>query len=329
MSKYIIEGNINFQEELYKLLDEDSENEDELCQITGLHLKDKYVTLECKHHFNYDALYNEICKQKFEFKTYDPNTLAKKDLQKFRDSKLDYFIKCPYCRNIQFTILPYYEELELEKIYGINSLDKTLPNTVIMHNPSNNYTYPYQSNSHYGNPTYTFMCWGVQFKFGECCEKINNFGDTCQQKYVSTIPNTQLSYCKLHYRLGVRKYKISEKKKILNKKIEKNKEKEYKMNEKKILLELMNNEREAKGLPPLKRLTQIVKKKVTNIVEQQGQEIPLYVPEEELGCNAILKSGLNKGNKCGCKKIELNGLCKRHSSKDEKTKELKVTTNVL
>ena len=205
MSKYIIEGNINFQEELYKLLDEDSENEDELCQITGLHLKDKHVTLECKHHFNYDALYNEICKQKFEFKTYDPNTLTKKDLQKCRDSKLDYFIKCPYCRNIQFTILPYYEELELKKIYGINSLDKTLPNTVIMHNPSNNYTYPYQ----------------------------------------------------------------------------------------------------------------------------QGQQIPLYVPEEELGCNAILKSGPNKGNKCGCKKIEANGLCKRHSPKDDKNDELKVEKNVL
>ena len=31
MSKYTIEGNINFQEELYKLLDEESDNEDELC----------------------------------------------------------------------------------------------------------------------------------------------------------------------------------------------------------------------------------------------------------------------------------------------------------
>ena len=39
MSKYVIEGNINFNQELYKLLDEDSDNEDELCQITGLELK--------------------------------------------------------------------------------------------------------------------------------------------------------------------------------------------------------------------------------------------------------------------------------------------------
>ena len=120
MSKYTIEGNINFQEELYKLLDEESDNEDELCQITGLPLKDKFVTLECNHHFNYDAVYKEIYKQKYEFKTYDLNSLQKNDLQKFRDSKLDYFIKCPYCRNLQFTILPYYEELGLKEIYGIN-----------------------------------------------------------------------------------------------------------------------------------------------------------------------------------------------------------------
>lgn len=127
MEKYKIEGNINFQEELYKMLDEESDDEEQLCQITRLPLKDKYVTLECKHHFNYDSLYREICKQKYEFKTYEPKSLSKKDLQKFRDSKLDYFIKCPYCRNIQFTVLPYYKELSLKKIYGINSLDKPKP----------------------------------------------------------------------------------------------------------------------------------------------------------------------------------------------------------
>ena len=126
MTNYTIEGNIHFQTELYKLLNEDSDDEDNLCQITGLELIDKYITLECGHKFNYKALYTEICKQRFEFKTYDPNLLTKKDQLKFRESKLDYFIKCPYCRNIQFTVLPYYEELGLTKIYGINSLDKQL-----------------------------------------------------------------------------------------------------------------------------------------------------------------------------------------------------------
>lgn len=309
MSKYTIEGNINFQEELYKLLDEDSENEneDELCQITGLPLKDKHVILECKHHFNYDALFKEICMQKYTFKTYVSHTLPKKDLQKFCDSKLDYFIKCPYCRNIQFTILPYYQDLGLKKIYGINSLDKTLPDTIIIPNPIDSF------------PEILHPC---------CCKIINSFGDTCYQKYkIEIIPNTQLYYCVYHYREGLKKYKMSEKKKIMDARLALKKEKEDKINERKKLMDEKNAEREAKGLPQLKRLP-VIKKKVDNIVEQ-GQLIQQYVPEEDNGCSAILKSGPNKGNKCGCKKIEANGLCKRHSPKDDKNDELKVEKNVL
>jgi hypothetical protein len=324
MSKYTIEGNINFQEELYKLLDEESDNEDECCQITGLPLKDKYVNLECNHHFNYDALYKEIYKQKYEFRTYDVNALSKKDLQKFRDSKLDYFIKCPYCRNLQFTVLPYYNELGLKEIYGINSLDKTLPNTVILHNH-------HSSGPYYGDPNYTFNMYGVTFKSGTCCyvtetgnKGINN---KCIYQYVSTIPNTELTYCKYHYRTGLRNHKKSEKNKIMAAKAALYKEKQEKMNERKKLLEEKNAEREAKGLPPLKRLP-IIKKKVENVVEQ-GQTIQAYVPEEDVGCKAILKSGPNKGKECGCKKIEANGLCKRHLPKEEIKDEFQAVKNVL
>ena len=39
MLRYTIEGNINFQDELYKLLDIDSDDEDKLCQIKILKLK--------------------------------------------------------------------------------------------------------------------------------------------------------------------------------------------------------------------------------------------------------------------------------------------------
>ncbi len=323
MSKYTIEGNINFHDELYKLLDEESDNEDELCQITGLPLKDKFVTLECKHNFNYDALYKEIYKQKYEFKTYDIHTLQKKDLLKFRDSKLDYFIKCPYCRNLQFTVLPYYEELGLKEIYGINSLDKNLPNTIIMHNGETHYS----SQPYYGDADYTFNMYGMTFKFGTCCND-NNLGSKCNVKYVAYIPNTELSYCKYHYRVGLRNYKKSEKNKIMAAKAAAYKEREEKMNERKKLLEEKNAEREAKGLHPLKRLP-IIKKKVENVVEQ-GQTIQQYVPDDEqTGCKAILKSGPNKGNECGCKKIDANGLCKRHSPKDEINNELKLDKNVL
>ena len=57
MLKYTIEENINFKDELYKLLDVESDDEDNLCQITGGQLTDKHVIIECNHHFNYDALY--------------------------------------------------------------------------------------------------------------------------------------------------------------------------------------------------------------------------------------------------------------------------------
>lgn len=317
MSKYTIEGNINFQEELYKLLDEESDNEDELCQITGLPLTDKHVILECNHHFNYDALYKEIFRQKYEFKTYDPNTLIKKELQKISDSKLDYFIKCPYCRNLQFTILPYYEELGLKEIYGINSLDKTLPNTILLSNSYSNY----QPKPYYGSPNYTFCVFGITFKYGACCAKIKS-GDTCSQQYVAIIPELQSSYCRYHYRRAFNSYKMSERNKILDAKKAAKKEKEDKINERKKQLEDMNLERESKGLTPLKRLP-VLKKKLENIVEQQGQPIQQYVPEDDGGCNAILKSGPNKGKPCGCKKIEANGLCKRHSPKDEQNNEQK------
>jgi hypothetical protein len=137
-------------------------------------------------------------------------------------------------------------------------------------------------------------------------------------QYVSTIPNTELAYCKYHYRNGLKNYKMSEKKKIM----------EEKINERKKLLEEKNAEREAKGLTPLKRLP-IIKKKIENVVEQ-GQPIQSYVPEQEqLGCTAILKSGPNKGKECGCKKIATNGLCKRHVAKEEINNELKFDKNVL
>ena len=307
MSKYTIEGNINFKEELNKLLDEDSENEDELCQITGLPLKDKHVVLECNHHFNYDSLYNEIYKQKYEFKTYDTTTFSKNDKQKFKDSSLDYYIKCPYCRNIQFTILPYYEELGLKKIYGINSLDKTLPNSMIIYGSSCNVLPMDESNN------YTYKLYGTIFKKGKCCGE-NSSGDECKHKYVSLISQTQLYYCRFHYKETITSIKMSEKKKIMDAKLASQlaakKEYEDNLNVKKKLLEETNAERVKNGLLPLKRL----RTKVENIVEHQDHVIQEYISEEEPeGCSAILKTGINKGKLCGCKKIENNGLCKRHS----------------
>ena len=308
MLRYTIEGNINFQDELYKLLDIDSDDEDKLCQITGALLTDNHIILECNHHFNYEALYKEIYKQKYEFKTYDTTSFSKNDKQKFKDSALDYYIKCPYCRNIQFTILPYYEELGLKKIYGINSLDKTLPNSMIICGSSCNVLPMYEQSNNY-----TYKLYGTIFKKGKCCGE-NSFGDECTHKYVSLILQTQLYYCRIHYKEAITSIKMTEKKKIMDAKLASKlvakKEYEDNLNTKKKLLEETNAERVKNGLLPLKR----IRTKVENIVEHQPHVIQPYISEEELvGCSTILKTGINKGKLCGCKKIENNGLCKRHS----------------
>jgi len=322
MTKYNIEGNINFYDELFKSLDDsDDEDDTNLCQITGLPLIDKAVTLECNHHFNYDSLYKEICRQKFDFKTYEICHLSRKEQLKFIETKLDYYIKCPYCRNMQFTILPYYEELGLAKKYGINSLDNTLPDTILLKN--NVY-------SHYGSDDYTFYAYGVTFKKGQCCNSLVDI--KCSTKYVANITGSDLLYCKYHYKSGLKKFKLSIKNKAIEErnklKTEVVKQKQDILNERHKLWDEKNKERHSKGLPSLKRLPTLKSKsKIENVV-QQAPIIGQYVPdtddvvdtniasnEDITLCKIILKTGPNKGNECGLKSVDKNGICKRHTVK--------------
>ena len=294
MTNYNIEGNINFYNELFKSLDDESEDEATLCQINGLPLDANSVKLECSHQFNYAPLYKEICTQKFNFKTYDTNALNKKDYLKVKDSKLDYFIKCPYCRHIQFTILPYYEELGLKPKYGVNSLDPSLTDKPKLYNK-------------YGSDDYTFYLYNKLFKKGECCVIVNDLANTkCSYMYTTLVENSDKSFCQLHYRSGIKQIKMNEKQK---QKDDLKKQKEDVLEAKQKLLDEKNTERVAKGLAPLKRLPTI-----KNVV-QQPQTIGAYGPDEEqsIGCKAVLKSGPNKGSNCGCNKIDETGLCKRHA----------------
>ena len=91
---------ISFNEELMKMLnDNDDENEDfdNKCLISGEELEDNFITLECNHKFNYKHIYNEVHKQKTE--------PWHSEVNKVKNTQL----KCPYCRNIQTGILPYRE----------------------------------------------------------------------------------------------------------------------------------------------------------------------------------------------------------------------------
>ena len=308
MVKYTIEGGINFYEELYKSFGEpDAIVTDDICKITGMPLIDRFITLECNHKFNYNALYKEIYKQKFIFRTYNSDSLISSELIKLKDAKKDYFIKCPYCRCIQFTLLPYYEDMGHEQRYGVNSLDKIQSD------------YNYLINS---NPcTYSYTSYGYTFNSGACCKVINNIDGIdvcCKAKMSSPILEMNKSFCYEHIRGEVKKYKseklLQQRESIKNEKIKQKDDLKNAKIKQKEDLRLLKEEEKA-----LKKNN----KKVQNVVIEQGQ-IQTYNPDSEIEiidngldtngeslCQAILKSGAKKGQVCG-NKIQKDNFCLRH-----------------
>jgi hypothetical protein len=111
MPKYIIEGGVDFYDELYKSLDIDDDNavDESKCLITNMPLEEDYVKLQCGHKFNYMPLYNELKKQKKNC-----------NVDNYHANKL--LIKCPYCRCFQAELLP--EKEGVKPIYSINSINK-------------------------------------------------------------------------------------------------------------------------------------------------------------------------------------------------------------
>ena len=114
MSKYKIEGSIDFFSELYKSLDdEDISDENNLCLITSQLLTKNFFIMDCGHKFNYIPLYLDIKNHKLKFNSMEDSS-----------SRLNHNeIRCPYCRKKQTNLLPYYEELGLSKIHGINYIN--------------------------------------------------------------------------------------------------------------------------------------------------------------------------------------------------------------
>jgi hypothetical protein len=106
-----IEGNIDFFAELYKSLDnDDDEKENDLCLISNEPLTDKHVVMECGHKFNYIPLFHDLVNHKKKF-----------NYMESANSRLNpNEIRCPYCRNRQKKLLPYYEDLNLPKEVGVN-----------------------------------------------------------------------------------------------------------------------------------------------------------------------------------------------------------------
>ena len=89
-----MQNNLNFNDLLMLELDKPDEDEN-VCLITNEKLKDNHIEFICKHKFNYNPIFNEICKQKMNFiKKKQHNYLEVQKLTKYQ-------MKCPYCRKIQ------------------------------------------------------------------------------------------------------------------------------------------------------------------------------------------------------------------------------------
>ena len=121
----------NFNDELLELLCQDDNNNENICLISNMALKENYVKLCCGHTFNYTAIFNEIKYQKTNSHHYETQKLS------------SYQIKCPYCRTIQNGLLPYYENMA--KCNWVNWPVK------YQYKP-NNCLYKYVSGKRKGNP---------------------------------------------------------------------------------------------------------------------------------------------------------------------------------
>lgn len=112
---------MNFYQELFKSLskndtDEEisntqiSNNKNNLCLITNEPLSYIHVSLECGHKFNYEPIFQEIKHQKKKYS----NIYEVQILDRFE-------IKCPYCRNIQKSLLPPPPKKSgFESVYLVN-----------------------------------------------------------------------------------------------------------------------------------------------------------------------------------------------------------------
>jgi hypothetical protein len=312
MKKYNIEGGLDFFDELYKSLDiEDNkyktENDNNLCLITNEVLTDKFVEMSCGHKFNYIPLYKDILNHKSKFNSLESSS-----------SKLNKNeIRCPYCRKKQNNVLPYYSELGLDKIDGVNYFDvnnikniKTCGNTIkkceFLIQPEN-IDLTLNNNS-------VIFC------------KCSFFGSVISndQKPDETF-NDNKYYCWKHKKEVIKNYK-KEKQMKLKEETKKAKE-EAKEEAKKAKEEEKEEAKKAKEELKKSILEAKLNKKVTKTNNIGDENTILSISDENINtdvcistnltCSAILKTGLNKGKSCGCK-IFTNNMCKRHYSIENK-----------
>ena len=311
MTKYIVESNIDFYSELSKIESDDEYNSDNKCLITNEPLVDRHVKLTCGHTFNYLPVFNDILNHKTKFNNME-STAGTLKLNELR---------CPYCRNIQVGVLPYYEDLVAKLVNGVNMYDPKLnlygdyiKCQFITDNPAFNPDQPEDPNTNI--KSYPCTCHGTKIViFG--VPNGNEWGDT-------------KSYCGTHKKIMIRSYKKAiimkakeEAKKLKDqakadakaeaKKAKDQAKEEAKKAKAEAKEEAKKAKAEAKGISFVNEKIMCTPQTTENllnnlkIVKQHNENNITSYPK----CIAILKSGVNKGSECGCV-APLGVYCKRH-----------------
>jgi len=291
---YIIEGDIDFYAELYSSLDNKStenqidETDKNVCLITDEPLEANSVTLICNHKFNYIPLYKDLVNHKRKFNTMESSGALTQGE-----------IRCPYCRHKQKFVLPYYEELGLPKVSGVNEVYKYEPPTPYHYPSYYNIkkcdfvsSFPFLQDVSAADNIVTLSCKKYGYKFAGFEE-----GDEHSEKY----------YCCEHKRVITKQHKQDVRNKL---KAAKEAEKKLKKDEAiKAKEEAMEQKKLLKAESKLNDKT----KAKSNVKISEN----VYSDENTIvcvGCQQYLVSGPRKGLQCNLSVFQ-GDRCKRHYDK--------------
>lgn len=274
MTKYLIEGNINFYEELCKSSDkEDSLSDDNNCLISQKPLSENCVTMLCGHKFNYQPLFYDMLNHKKKYNSMERNSLRTTD------------IRCPYCRNVQKKLLPYVEGYP--KVHGVNHYDE---------NSSSKSSRKYVNNS--------MKLVNDGYIVGDCCYESSKIGENgepvkCKNDMVKILTNNKF-YCPLHKYVTIKKIMQESNLKLKNENKLKLKEEKKKAKE---------DEKMKKLEEKMKLKAEKNKNPILDSLVSSDENV--VVGGEVIGCSQLLKTGIKKGAHCNCKVFK-DGVCKRH-----------------
>ena len=291
MVKYIIEGNIDFYEELYKSIgqedpketnpgnEQSNQNTQEpiLCLISNMPLTENFVKMTCGHTFNYIPLYNDILNHKKKFNIMEHQSL--KNIE----------IRCPYCRKVQQELLPYHKYPGVKEVHGVNFFDPT----IIIKNQC----------ACCAHTNMTFIT-------GKCEYVLAEVGEECPNTSVLLLDQNKKYYClyhkykmnnelakKLHLdKMAFKKKQIEEEK---QKKIDEKMKAKNDAKEEKMKMKELNN----KAKEELKELNKKIKEETKSVKINKNENVVLSV----MCCTQLLKKGGT------CKQKQHTGtLCLRH-----------------